>query len=332
MQRDAIALIESAYDLDGATEAWLRRVAVAAAPLTRRRYGVALIGWSTRNNERAITHVDFENLPGMDHETLAKIGTPPLASQFDAMYPGAPPVALASTTIGHSIHSVGDGRDPVHQEVIARYQVRDYAAMHGRADAHRGIIISFALYDGDSLSRREAHMWSRLAVHVGTGLRLHERLQAARDREPDAILAPNGRVLHAERDAATKPNRDELTSAARTLDRARGKLRRTDPDEAVELWRALVRGEWSLVDRFDSDGRRFVVAHKNVPAVETRRNVLSHREARVADLLSRGYSNKLIAYELGLAPSTVAGTLGQLCRRLGAASNVELVRLLRTDP
>jgi DNA-binding NarL/FixJ family response regulator len=171
-------------------------------------------------------------------------------------------------------------------------------------------------------------LWSRLAVHLGTGLRLRDRL-AAHATEPDAILAPGGKLLHAERDAADKTSREDLAAATRTLDRVRGRLRRTDEDEAVELWRALVRGEWSLIDRFESDGRRFVVAHRNTPRSGDAGGALTIREAHAVTLLARGYSNKLIGYELGLAPSTVAEMLARACKKLGAASTVELVRLLR---
>jgi DNA-binding CsgD family transcriptional regulator len=40
-----------------------------------------------------------------------------------------------------------------------------------------------------------------------------------------------------------------------------------------------------------------------------------------------GHSLKYIAYELGLAISTVSGNLGTAMRKLGVASRAELVRL-----
>jgi DNA-binding CsgD family transcriptional regulator len=246
---------------------------------------------------------------------------------LSALFLNAPPVGLASQAIGEGLSN--PEANAALADLTARYQAHDYVGVNGRADADRGVVISFALVGDEVFGRRHERMWSRLAVHLGTGLRLHDRL-AAQAAEPDAVLEPSGKVLHAQGDATEKGSRRDLAAAARTLDRARGRLRQVDEDEAVALWRALVRGEWSLVDRFDSDGRRFVVAHKNTPGAGGRGHRLTAREAHAAALLARGYSNKLIAYELGLPPSTVSRLLGRACKALGVESNVELVRLLRS--
>jgi DNA-binding NarL/FixJ family response regulator len=85
-------------------------------------------------------------------------------------------------------------------------------------------------------------------------------------------------------------------------------LRRKDPDEALSMWRALVEGRYSLVDRFESDGKRFLVAYEIPPGLQDPRG-LTGRERAVASLLALVLPDKLIAYELGLAEGTV--------RRLG---------------
>jgi len=56
---------------------------------------------------------------------------------------------------------------------------------------------------------------------------------------------------------------------------------------AMENWRGLVDGRWSLVDRFDSDGKRFVVAVKNDPEARDPRG-LSRREQQVSELVGLG--------------------------------------------
>ena len=66
----------------------------------------------------------------------------------------------------------------------------------------------------------------------------------------------------------------------------------------------VVAGRWSLVERFDSDDRRFLVAHKNDPSNRDPRG-LTERERQVLGYAELGRLNKLIAYELGLSPSTV---------------------------
>lgn len=55
---------------------------------------------------------------------------------------------------------------------------------------------------------------------------------------------------------------------------------------------------------------------------------LSSRERQVAELARIGASNKEIAYELGLAHSTVRVLLARAATKLGAESRAALVRML----
>src|SRR5690606_29921569 len=94
----------------------------------------------------------------------------------------------------------------------------------------------------------------------------------------------------------------------------------------------LVDGTWTLIDTFDSDGRRYVVAHRNGRASHPSASLASELTPRELDVLARlveGYGNKLIAYELGLTQSTVATLLKRAASKLGASSRAELVVLAR---
>jgi DNA-binding CsgD family transcriptional regulator len=156
------------------------------------------------------------------------------------------------------------------------------------------------------------------------------RLRLASDREQrvDAVLRPNGAVAHAEADAQPREAREALRSAAAWMDRARGPLRRRDPVEAVEIWRALVAGRWSLVDHFDHDGKRFVLARRNAPASPACGD-LTPAERTVLEYIALGHTNKFVAYELGISTSGVAMHLGRAAKRLGARSRVELIAAYR---
>jgi DNA-binding NarL/FixJ family response regulator len=55
---------------------------------------------------------------------------------------------------------------------------------------------------------------------------------------------------------------------------------------------------------------------------------VARRISSVAALAARGHSNKLIAYELGVPPSTVASDLRTVLTRLGLSRRTELVRVL----
>jgi DNA-binding NarL/FixJ family response regulator len=122
--------------------------------------------------------------------------------------------------------------------------------------------------------------------------------------------------------------RTELSEAVHRRERARSKLRRLQPEEALSEWCALVAGRWSLLDEVEADGRRFIIARRNpVPAPPLA--TLTPEQAQVVGFALLGHSNKLIAYELGLTESGVAMRLSRAAHKLGARSRVAMIRTVR---
>jgi DNA-binding CsgD family transcriptional regulator len=154
------------------------------------------------------------------------------------------------------------------------------------------------------------------------------RLARERDAKAEAVLDPGGKVLHRESEV-TRDDASTLSDAAKGIDRARGRLRRVDPERALALWQGLVAGRWSLVDEFDSDGRRFVVAKRNTITPRPW-DALSDREAQILAYLAEGQAPKLIAYQLGLSTAAVAAALARTMRKLSVDSRLELVTAYRT--
>lgn len=149
-------------------------------------------------------------------------------------------------------------------------------------------------------------------------------------RPLEAVLRPDGKLEHAEPAAQDREARAMLRAGVLSLDRARGPLRERDAEKAVGIWNALVAGRWSLLDQFDSDGRRYVVAHRNDASVPDARG-LTHRECQVLAHVELGHSNKMIAYELGLSTSTVAGHLASARAKLRLPSVGALRRTIREN-
>jgi DNA-binding NarL/FixJ family response regulator len=96
-----------------------------------------------------------------------------------------------------------------------------------------------------------------------------------------------------------------------------------DADAALTLWRALVAGRWSLLDRFESDGKRFVVAHRNDPELGDPRG-LTRRERQVAEYVGLGRPHKQIAYTLGVSAAAVSNAVTSASRKLGLRGRTEL--------
>jgi DNA-binding CsgD family transcriptional regulator len=104
-------------------------------------------------------------------------------------------------------------------------------------------------------------------------------------------------------------------------------------EEALLLWPGLVARRWSLVDRFESDGRRFIVARRNEPR-PAGPLALSLRERQVLGHMVQGDSVKLTAYSLGVSPGTVSDVASVLRLKLGIRTFADLVARMSasTDP
>jgi DNA-binding CsgD family transcriptional regulator len=167
-------------------------------------------------------------------------------------------------------------------------------------------------------------LFLRLSGHLATAHRLRRRVRGPERTvdEPEAVLSTHGKVEHARGAAEDRAALEALRSAALDMERARGPLRRR-AESAVGLWRSMVLGRWTLVDRFEHDGKRYLLARENEPAARGPQ-VLSPREQQVVSLVVLGHSAKLIAYELGIAYSTVRVTLANAQKKLGVTSREEL--------
>ncbi len=182
------------------------------------------------------------------------------------------------------------------------------------------------------LPPRIVHRLRSVAAHLTSGVRLRRALgtagaeaAGAAGAQPEAVLDPAGHALDASGPARDRGARASLGEAVRLMEKARGRLRRADPDEALQLWRGLVDGTWSLVEHHDTDGKRYLLARRNQPGVREP-TALTRNERSVLAFAAMGHQNKYIAYLLGLSPSAVASHLRSAQRKLGLSSRGDLIR------
>jgi DNA-binding CsgD family transcriptional regulator len=162
-------------------------------------------------------------------------------------------------------------------------------------------------------------VWRKLAVHLSAGCRLAGRAASAEAADVECVMTPAGRVLDARGEGKGRHARERLRDAVCAIDRARTRRGRSDPHAALELWRGLFSGRWTLVDHFDSDGSRYLLARCNElgaagPAA------LPTRQRQALFFAAAGWSNKEIGYALGISETTVASHLQRALVRVGAPS------------
>jgi DNA-binding CsgD family transcriptional regulator len=96
-------------------------------------------------------------------------------------------------------------------------------------------------------------------------------------------------------------------------------------DDAAQFWRALALEGARPLDSFDVGARRYLLLDPGAVQAADATGPLTRRELEVLNLLAFGESNKAIAFELGLTPSTVSTHLSAARRKLGVRSRVLLV-------
>lgn len=305
---DVIAAVEACYRMDGDcldVLAWLTRVHDALSPMLDRGLGTCAYRYDLFGRHLRV-HETVERNPAVDvaamKTSLATVSVDYIAQSYKTLT-----CAMASEVPGFDdLPSVKYFFRPA--------GVNDVLAINAFDPEGVGVWVGAFHPKKLELRGRERAGYARISAHVAAGFRLHSRLARA-EAQGDAVVTPNGRVVHAEGDAKLGAAREALSGAARAIERSRGSLRRRDPDAALEGWRALVAAQWSLVDQFERDGKRYLVARSNAPGNKMI-GALTTRERQVLTCAALGHHTKLIGYELGLAPATVRVLLMRAAKKL----------------
>jgi DNA-binding CsgD family transcriptional regulator len=318
---DAVGLVEQSYNLDGDEESWLRALTEAAAldlGLGSMAYTYDERSWQDAATGAAVQELHCWNAPRSFEETMWRLLRSMPAEWVRWLHGTAPVFCSVSGTLG------GEGN--FLRSSTTGTGIGDAKSVFARDGTGRCVVLQQLCDSVVDVTPAERRLWERLAVHVGAGLRLRRSLTAGPSLDDplvDAVLDPQGRCLDARRPARAPNARATLREAARRIDQARGRGVRQQPEVALDLWQGLVAGKWSLVDHFDSDGRRFVVALRNTVARTDPRG-LTLRQRQVSALAVMGQPNKLIAYTLGVSPSAVSAHLSSALRKLGLSCVAEL--------
>jgi DNA-binding NarL/FixJ family response regulator len=316
--KDWVGLIEEVYRLEDDNDSWLKRLLEHAAPLSNRGF------WPTISTYRYTSrklHLERSAALGPVHarDILAasmQVQTPRVSHFFRS----GPAVA----SLSEALYTREPGLASVVQQ-ITNGVVHDKLAVKGLTGQGSALILCWLFSERIVPTAQERHRWQCVASHLGAGLRLRKFAQALDlDSSPVEAIFDGAGKLHEAREGAEHPTaRTALRKSVYRLDQLRTRHGRSDPDRALAAWEGLVQGRWSLVDHFDSDGRRFVLAVKNDPRFPDPRG-LTLRERQVAEFIGQGHSGKEISYMLGISPSAVTNCTTRAVRKLGLSSLTEL--------
>lgn len=335
MKLDAIRIIEAGYNQAATDEQWLSPIVEAFEPITRGMSPMAGI-------------VDFEEGGARVGNWVAQGRMPDwLPPAWRAMYvylgehhPAAlrailspnPSVVCWSSERASCIPAEALG--PI--RALFRewpWPFKDCLGILSAEPVGPSLLVSVPYPDDVAIPARTRWQLARATAHLCAAIRLRRKASVDPPRadglapDVEAVLDPAGRVHDAQGAAESRDARSSLGEIVRRVERARGRLRHADPEEALDIWLALFDGRWSVVEHVESDGRRFLLARRNAPGARDPMAV-TQGERDVLACIARGHSNKYTAYLLGVATSTVATRLESALRKLGLSSRREVIEML----
>jgi DNA-binding CsgD family transcriptional regulator len=314
----AIDVVEASYELESDDTTWLTRIAQTASPSLDRGGGVIayLVEMTTMRMTAFGSTRPLEHRPVL--QFLKSASPPPITEEF-----------RSRPRRYESFSEVFAGVDAAlrhWQANMAEFGVVDSLGVVAHASAGLSVMLMAPSAHLEQTHPRTRRVWERVAVHLAAGQRLRSGLQRTQAvPAAAAILDSSGRVHDAREEATSRAIREELREAVRAIEHARGPSCRDDPERALDLWRGLVAGRWSLVDHWDSDGKRFMLALENAPESLDPR-ALRPREGAALRLALEGAAPKDIAYALGISASNARALLSGGLRKLGLRSRADLCR------
>ena len=332
---DPLRIVEAAYRWESSEDAWLDGVVAAATPFAVGG-GVVACLVQCSPAPQVLAHA-AEGTSAENVDAIVRV--------CNAVDPAIAPTFFAPTEfVGNAawrLERLARAVSRPTTELTQGVPLPPVWALIGGAPREAALVLVFPSVNGVApdvpFPGDHSHMLGMVAAHLGAALRLRSLAPPARtdDEETEAVLSPDGKVLHATGDAVEL--RSSLTEAVLRSERARSHLRKVDATEATELWSALVEGKWSVLEATERDEKRFLLARKNTlrpptlpaePAARRDLIDLTKEESDVVWLAVQGHSHKYIAYELGLSAPTVARRLRAAMDKLRVGSRRELLRKL----
>jgi DNA-binding CsgD family transcriptional regulator len=311
----ALAFLEAAYSWDLPENEWLGRLADAAAQVWGQpRWACGFTYDASDIQQFKISRPVVRGGPATV-ERLVSDGMSQQTPEFVART-----LRSLSMGFGRPLGGVSDESD----QGLARLDTVDFFGLNGLDPSGRACFIGLGT-ERPVMTAQEIAVFQRLSFHLSSAYRIRRRLKE-QDEGPmvhwEALLRPDGELMDARGEAKGPDERQALARAARNMEH----IRRSKNREPTPHWFPRIRGRWTLIDAFTRAGERFIVAREN-QSTTPGFGALTAREQQVIASVASGRSNKEIAYELGISPSTTRVLLSRAYARLGVSSREQLLQL-----
>ncbi len=323
--QDMMKILTAVYDVGRTKESWLTGVLRAVSSTLDPGAGVGgLLYDISGDNQLNAEVMEGVGIPdGWREVGLAMHRDPRWIPRIVAGYRSMLCATLAEAVPDPQV------RETLRGDHYARHGVGEQIYINGADCSGKGCVLFLFARGSIILSEPLRDLLSRLATHLSTAYRLQRRLATTDETtfgRIHAVLTPNGLVDHADAATSSSEARKSLRLAVLQRESARNSVA-VNAERVVRSLKGLVDARWTLVDHYESGGKRYVVARENAPQ-PLGPSRLSQRERQVVALAVLGRSDKLIAYELGLAYSTVRVLMARASAKVGARTRPELISRL----
>jgi DNA-binding CsgD family transcriptional regulator len=319
---ELVGFLEAVYRLETDEHAWLAEVMEAS----RRVWGRS--GWVHGAIYDASDMAGFsptiQHVLDAPHPVLAL-----LARGLQLFTPGFVARSLRIATASLSRNLARPELEEVH-DGMAVLGYPDTLGINGVDPTGLGVFVGLWCADPGPPPVAELNVYRRMAHHLAAAHRYRRRMRdAAEDGVSfdltdgaEAVIDPRGRVVHATGPARHPRSQAVLVEASRARDLAR--TADAGDHEDLRGWSPLTSARWTLVDSYECNGHRYVVAREN-QAQLSGLGVLTDRERQVVAYLATGHSTKETAYALGISDTTVRVLVARAIARLGVKSRRALL-------
>jgi DNA-binding CsgD family transcriptional regulator len=310
---DSIRAVEACYRFTDSDEVWLNGLVEAVRPLIDDGFGVG--AWTYAPGRWTSGRLPIGIEPSIGERMFA---TPPYFTAAEIAR------CFCSSRVGSLAERTGYGKKLLEHPALRLHHssgIKDFLGLTVADSSGEGAVLVAPLRELGTTSKPLRARLERLGAHLHAAMRLKRSLLAE-----DAVFSPDGRTVHAQGDAKDASARERLKCAVIAMEKARSQLGRSNPEEALSSWQALVAGRWSIVERFESDGRRYLLARANVPGSDASM-VPTPLEQHALLLRAQSVSLKIIGYELGVTVGTASKLVQNGIHKLGLGNELELAAL-----